>query len=183
MRLVARCNSLLRNQITRPPTSTSSRAPITAARSIGGYHRRTTTLRNSFKTSNTRNMSTESTQSQACCNTPAVVSKGYSPKGDYITVDGLKTCTSPSPPIPTFPFSYNPIPNPTTQTPPAPRTPNSASWSSTTSSASSRRRCRAPTSWPTPTTKSTRSSCPTSSRASPRISRGTRRITTRRARS
>jgi hypothetical protein len=181
MRLVARCNSLLRNQITRPPTSTSSRAPITAARSIGGYYRRTTTLRNSFKTSNTRNMSTESTQSQACCNTPAVVSKGYSPKGDYITVDGLKTCTSPSPPIPTFPFSYNP--NPTTQTPPAPRTPNSASWSSTTSSASSRRRCRAPTSWPTPTTKSTRSSCPTSSRASPRISRGTRRITTRRARS
>jgi len=36
-------------------------------------------------------MSTESTQSQACCNTPAVVSKGYSPKGDYIEVDGLKT--------------------------------------------------------------------------------------------
>jgi hypothetical protein len=38
-------------------------------------------------------MSTESTQSQACCNTPAVVSKGYSPKGDYIESDGLKTCT------------------------------------------------------------------------------------------
>jgi len=36
-------------------------------------------------------MSTESTQSQACCNTPAVVSKGYQPKGDYIEVDGLKT--------------------------------------------------------------------------------------------
>ncbi|KAF1852091.1 uncharacterized protein K460DRAFT_269278 [Cucurbitaria berberidis CBS 394.84] len=36
-------------------------------------------------------MSTQSTQSQACCNTPAVVSKGYSPKGDYIEVDGLKT--------------------------------------------------------------------------------------------
>ncbi|KAF1997855.1 dienelactone hydrolase family protein-like protein [Amniculicola lignicola CBS 123094] len=42
-------------------------------------------------------MSTESTQSKACCNTPAVVSKGYTPKGDYITVDGLKTyATGPS---------------------------------------------------------------------------------------
>jgi hypothetical protein len=38
-------------------------------------------------------MSSQSTQSQACCNTPAVISKGYSPKGDYIQVDGLKTCT------------------------------------------------------------------------------------------
>lgn len=28
------------------------------------------------------------------CNTPPVVSKGYKPKGDYITVDGLKTCQS-----------------------------------------------------------------------------------------
>jgi len=37
-------------------------------------------------------MSTESTQSQACCNTPAVVSEGYQPKGDYIEADGLKTC-------------------------------------------------------------------------------------------
>ncbi|KAF2257106.1 alpha/beta-hydrolase [Trematosphaeria pertusa] len=36
-------------------------------------------------------MSTESTQSKACCDTPAVVTKGYQPKGDYITVDGLKT--------------------------------------------------------------------------------------------
>lgn len=36
-------------------------------------------------------MSTQSTQSQACCNTPAVVSHDYSPKGDYITADGLKT--------------------------------------------------------------------------------------------
>lgn len=36
-------------------------------------------------------MNTESTQSQACCNTPAVVGKGYTPKGDYIEVDGLKT--------------------------------------------------------------------------------------------
>lgn len=37
-------------------------------------------------------MSTESTQSKACCNTPAVVTSGYKAKGDYITVDGLKTC-------------------------------------------------------------------------------------------
>ncbi|ORY18716.1 Alpha/Beta hydrolase protein [Clohesyomyces aquaticus] len=36
-------------------------------------------------------MSTESTQSAACCNLPAIVSEGYQPKGDYITVDGLKT--------------------------------------------------------------------------------------------
>ncbi|KAF2749129.1 alpha/beta-hydrolase [Sporormia fimetaria CBS 119925] len=36
-------------------------------------------------------MSTESTQSKACCNLPAIVSKGYTPKGDWITVDGLKT--------------------------------------------------------------------------------------------
>jgi len=42
-------------------------------------------------------MSTKSTQSEACCNTPAVVSKGYTPKGDYIEVDGLKTyATGPS---------------------------------------------------------------------------------------
>jgi len=31
------------------------------------------------------------TPSAACCNTPAVVSKGYKEKGSYITVDGLKT--------------------------------------------------------------------------------------------
>lgn len=34
------------------------------------------------------------TPSAACCNTPAVVSKGYKEKGDYITVDGLKTYTT-----------------------------------------------------------------------------------------
>ncbi|KAF1977863.1 dienelactone hydrolase family protein-like protein [Bimuria novae-zelandiae CBS 107.79] len=36
-------------------------------------------------------MSTGSTQSQACCNTPAVVSKGYQEKGEYIEVQGMKT--------------------------------------------------------------------------------------------
>jgi len=32
-----------------------------------------------------------STQSEACCNTPAVISKGYQEKGSYVTIDGLKT--------------------------------------------------------------------------------------------
>ncbi|KAF2810323.1 dienelactone hydrolase family protein-like protein [Mytilinidion resinicola] len=42
-------------------------------------------------------MSTESTQSKACCSLPAIVSKGYEPKGKYITVDGMKTyATGPS---------------------------------------------------------------------------------------
>jgi len=42
-------------------------------------------------------MSTESTQSKACCNLPAIVTKGYEPKGEYITVEGLKTySTGPS---------------------------------------------------------------------------------------
>ncbi|KAF2741126.1 alpha/beta-hydrolase [Polyplosphaeria fusca] len=36
-------------------------------------------------------MSTESTQSKACCNLPAIVNKDYKTKGDYITADGLKT--------------------------------------------------------------------------------------------
>jgi len=38
-----------------------------------------------------------STQSHACCTVPPVVSEGYKPKGDYITVDGMKTyATGPS---------------------------------------------------------------------------------------
>lgn len=36
-------------------------------------------------------MSTESTQSKACCNVPAIVTKGYKEKGEWITVEGLKT--------------------------------------------------------------------------------------------
>ncbi|KAF3008818.1 hypothetical protein E8E13_010676 [Curvularia kusanoi] len=36
-------------------------------------------------------MSTESTQSQACCNTPAVTSGTYKEKGEWIQADGLKT--------------------------------------------------------------------------------------------
>lgn len=32
---------------------------------------------------------------EACCNIPPVVSKGYSAKGFYHEVDGLKTCKSP----------------------------------------------------------------------------------------
>lgn len=34
------------------------------------------------------------TQSIACCNTPAVISKGYKEKGKYIDIDGLKTYTT-----------------------------------------------------------------------------------------
>ncbi|KAI9656671.1 MAG: hypothetical protein M1831_004581 [Alyxoria varia] len=34
------------------------------------------------------------TPSPACCNTPPIVGKGYKPKGDYITVDGMKTYTT-----------------------------------------------------------------------------------------
>lgn len=30
-------------------------------------------------------------QSHACCTVPPVISKGYSPKGDYKTIDGMKT--------------------------------------------------------------------------------------------
>jgi hypothetical protein len=38
-----------------------------------------------------------SLHSAACCSVPPVVSKGYSEKGKYITVDGLKTyATGPS---------------------------------------------------------------------------------------
>jgi len=37
-------------------------------------------------------MSTESTQSQACCNTPAVTGGDYKEKGEFIQADGLKTC-------------------------------------------------------------------------------------------
>lgn len=37
-------------------------------------------------------MSTESTQSQACCNTPAVTGGDYKEKGEWIQADGLKTC-------------------------------------------------------------------------------------------
>ncbi|OCK84739.1 alpha/beta-hydrolase [Lepidopterella palustris CBS 459.81] len=36
-------------------------------------------------------MSLESTQSEACCSLPAIITKGYEPKGKYITVDGMKT--------------------------------------------------------------------------------------------
>lgn len=38
-----------------------------------------------------------STQSKACCTIPPVVSEGYKPKGEYITINGLKTyATGPS---------------------------------------------------------------------------------------
>lgn len=61
-------------------------------RSNNEYHGRTITLKGSSRTTQIAKMSSESTQSQACCDTPAVVTKGYKPKGDWIEVDGLKTC-------------------------------------------------------------------------------------------
>jgi hypothetical protein len=34
--------------------------------------------------------------SDACCRIPPIVAKDYQPKGEYITVNGLKTCNVPS---------------------------------------------------------------------------------------
>ena len=81
-------------------------------------------------------MSAESTQSQACCNTPAVVTKGYSPKGDYIQVDGLKTCWSKLPST-ACPFLTQ------CQMLRVPKMPNKVSLSFMTSSGSSIKRSRA----------------------------------------
>jgi hypothetical protein len=91
MRAIARTNSLFRISITRTPLSNLSRASVAAPRLLPSYSRASTHKQGQVIYQKT-NMSTQSTQSQACCNTPAVVSKGYSPKGDYIEVDGLKTC-------------------------------------------------------------------------------------------
>jgi hypothetical protein len=51
----------------------------------------------------------ETDQSNTGCNLPVVVSEGYEPKGEYITVDGMKTCTPlkfPSPSPPNHPSHY-----------------------------------------------------------------------------
>ena len=51
----------------------------------------------------------ETNQSNTGCNLPVAVSEGYEPKGEYITVDGMKTCTPPkfpSPSPPNHPFHY-----------------------------------------------------------------------------
>jgi hypothetical protein len=93
MRVVARHSSIFRSPIARTPLSIVSRTSIAATHPIGSYHK-TLTPNQSFARRQVANMSSQSTQSQACCNTPAVVSNGYSPKGDYIEVDGLKTCKS-----------------------------------------------------------------------------------------
>jgi hypothetical protein len=91
MRALPRSNLIIRCALTRPPISQTA---IGVAQVTPNYHRASTyqTKHVTFKREQIAKMSTESTQSQACCNTPAVVSKGYSPKGDYIEVDGLKTC-------------------------------------------------------------------------------------------
>lgn len=95
MRIFGRTSSILRISSTRPSHFNASRSSIASIQS-----KRIWTLRTRASNSNSKvkrkvqaaNMS-ECTQSQACCNTPAVVGKGYSAKGDYIQVDGLKTCT------------------------------------------------------------------------------------------
>ena len=33
--------------------------------------------------------------SKACCTIPPVVAKDYTPKGEYITIEGLKACKTP----------------------------------------------------------------------------------------
>ncbi|KAH8717069.1 hypothetical protein GQ44DRAFT_712818 [Phaeosphaeriaceae sp. PMI808] len=76
--------------ITQLVTTTVSRPPIAATRSPRRHHTRPIPYKG-FARKQIASMSTESTQSQACCNTPAVVDKNYQPKGDYIEVDGLKT--------------------------------------------------------------------------------------------
>jgi hypothetical protein len=139
MRVVARHISNLKYSIARTPLSAVPRVSIVSAHSTASHYK---TLRpnKSFVKTHVVNMSSESTQSQACCNTPAVVTKGYSPKGDYIEVDGLKTCSS---------HLLNPrhtIADLLSQTPRAPKTQNKVSSSSTTSSASSTKPSKAPTS-------------------------------------
>lgn len=39
-------------------------------------------------------MPSQSSRFSAGCTIPPVVSEGYQAKGDYITIDGLKTCKS-----------------------------------------------------------------------------------------
>lgn len=38
-----------------------------------------------------RSLATMSTQSKACCTVPPVVSEGYKEKGEFITINGMKT--------------------------------------------------------------------------------------------
>jgi hypothetical protein len=40
---------------------------------------------------NTRELTTMSTQSKACCTVPPVVTEGYKEKGEWITINGMKT--------------------------------------------------------------------------------------------
>jgi hypothetical protein len=91
MHALSRHNFIIRASLTRPQLCSASRISIATTRLIGSYPKKLT-FYNSYVRKQVANMSSESTQSQACCNTPAVVSKGYEPKGNYIEVDGLKTC-------------------------------------------------------------------------------------------
>lgn len=66
---------------------------------------------------------------QACCNIPPIVAKGYSPKGKYIDIDGMKTCTPPRLQNIRRNASQKPTDHliPHTQTPPAPPPPKKPS--------------------------------------------------------
>src|SRR5689334_14153854 len=90
MHPVARHTSILRLSLARPSRLFVPRARLIPSVQRASISRGAKPL--TFRSTKIARMSTESTQSQACCNTPAVVSKGYQPKGDYIEVDGLKTC-------------------------------------------------------------------------------------------
>jgi hypothetical protein len=107
MRVVARQTLTRRVSIARTPLPYTLRDLIAATHSIG-RHSKTSIRTKSFVKTQIATMSSKSTQSQACCNTPAVISKGYSPKGDYIQVDGLKTCTT----TPSNPHMHMLIPSP-----------------------------------------------------------------------
>ena len=106
MRPVARQTSILRTTLTRPPKSSIPQARLIASLPRASIAHSEAPVPFGFR--KVARMSTQSTQSQACCNTPAVVSKGYQAKGDYIEVDGLKTCKSYTVSLHTIASQHNP---------------------------------------------------------------------------
>lgn len=90
MRVITRATSASRS----PLIKTASRATVSKLSQTSIAHERAPIAapRALHPSIRTATMSTESTQSQACCNTPAVTSGTYKEKGDWIEADGLKTC-------------------------------------------------------------------------------------------
>jgi hypothetical protein len=109
MRIVSRSIFSYRALSTRIQPCSVSRIRFDTTHSTVNHSRKPT----SFLKHQLATMSSKSTQSLACCNTPAIVTKGYEPKGKYIEVDGLKTCASalhsPSPPPPDIPRHNRPF--------------------------------------------------------------------------